>query len=416
MVKTTLSLPNHLLAALRCLFPGCTGDKLLLVGGTVRDALLGRQQQDIDLLTTLPEQSLATYGFRKVTGKSTQPIWFRRDHLLGTIEVTHLASADLLHQELSRRDFTVNAMAVSLDGSLHDPLGGRNDLLQRCLVACSTSCFVDDPLRLFRAFRFEADGWRLSPESEALIGCQDWTSPLQTLPVERFSRELLKALSADNPVRFFERMLQFKLGQAWVPELFHMALISAGPPEHHPEGDLLSHSMQVLQRITEQTADPLARFCGLFHDLSKLMTVPDDYPRHHGHDQAGAKPAIELCNRLRLPARYHRALAGVNRLHTTMNRWNTLCDATRLRLAEQAKRVAIADLLPVVSKADKTDAAPLLLQQWQACLEIINLTTAELGIEQDQRNTLTPQGLHNLILDRRIQALRGYSMADAVPP
>lgn len=410
----TLTVPpplDLLTAALRRFFPGISGEKIMLVGGTVRDALLGRPPQDIDLLTTLPEETLQQFGFRQVIAKSTQPIWFQADRRLGTIEVTTINSIDLLRNELIRRDFTVNAMAVSLDGQLHDPLGGRDDLLQRHLVVCSPSCFDDDPLRLFRAFRFEADGWHLTEESTTLIVSQDWMMPLAALPAERFSRELLKALATADPARFFERMLQFRVGQHWLPELFSMPQVPAGPPEHHPEGDLLSHSLQVLQRVTAQTADPLARFCGFFHDLGKLQTAPEQYPRHHGHDQAGVPLSVELCNRLRLPVRYRRALAGVNRLHTTMGLWDTLRDATRLRLAQQAQKAGVADLLPLVAQADKPGAEPV-GHQWRLCLEIISLTTAALGIDQKPLSILQPQALRDLILDRRVQALRRCSMAN----
>lgn len=397
---------GSLTAALQRIFPDGAGDQVILVGGSVRDALLGRPPQDIDLLTTLPEETLKRYGFRQVIGKSTQPIWFRSDPLLGVIEITTLASFDQLHLELSRRDFTVNAMAVSLDGQLHDPLGGRDDLLQRRLVACSPRCFLDDPLRLFRAFRFEADGWCLSQESEALLGRRDWTAAIDALPVERFSRELLKALAMGNPSRFFELMLQFKVGQHWLPELFSMPLIPAGPPEYHPEGDLLSHSLQVLQRVTQLTPDPLIRFCSLFHDLGKLLTDPANYPRHHGHDQAGVAPAIALCARLRLPTHYSRALTGVNRLHTTIGLWDTLRDATRLRLAGQARKAGVDAVLPLVWQADKQTGDAVMLQHWQRYCDISALSASQLGITPEQITVLQSSALRSLILERQIQEVR----------
>lgn len=402
----TVSLPlDNLTSALRRFFSGIRGDRIMLVGGTVRDAMLGRPPQDIDLLTTLPEATLQQLGFHQVIAKSTQPIWFCADRRLGTIEVTTLASFDLLQHDLARRDFTINAMALSLDGRLHDPLSGRDDLLQRRLVACSPSCFFDDPLRLFRAFRFEADGWQLTEESTTLIARQDWSARLAALPAERFSRELLRALAAANPVRFFERMLQFGIGQHWLPELFRMPQVSAGPLEHHPEGDLLSHSLQVLQRATYQTPDPLTRFCALFHDLGKLQTPPDLYPHHHGHDQAGASLAVELCNRLRLPARYRRALAGVNRLHTTMGLWDTLRDSTRLRLAQQANKAGISTILPLVSQADKPNRA-VTLQHWQRYCAISSHSATQLGISPEQIAALQSLALRNLILDRQVQIVR----------
>lgn len=404
-------LPDNLIAALQRMFPRNAGDRVFIVGGTVRDALLGKQQQDIDLLAALPDKTLLQCGFRLVKGQSTQPIWFRSDPVLGSIEVTAVNSPDRLHDDLIRRDFTVNAIALSLDGQLHDPLGGHADLLQRRLAACSEACFVDDPLRLFRAFRFEADGWRLSHNSLELLAGQDWTAALQDLPVERFSRELIKTLAAANPVRFFERMLQFGLGYHWLPELFKMQSVPAGPLHYHPEGDLLSHSLQTLQRAVHLSPDPLTRFCSLFHDLGKLQTKPEQYPHHHGHDQAGAGLAPAFCNRLRLPVRYRRALTGVNRLHTTISLWDTLRDATRLRVAEQALKAGIAGLLPLVAQADQPGAGPT-AQQWRLCLDAMHLTTAELGISQEQLSGLRPQALRDLILNRRIQKLRDRNAAD----
>lgn len=395
---------EKLIATLQDIFPEGTKERIFLVGGTVRDALLGRPQKDIDLLIALPEETLQTCGFRRVVGKSTAPIWFRTDRDLGTIEVTTLASPELVEQELARRDFTINALAVSLSGQLHDPLKGRQDLAKRQLRVCSPSCFSDDPLRIFRALRFEAGGWQLTSESERLIIEQDWEQPLAAIPVERFSREFVKALSADQPIRFIEGMLRWKVGTHWLPELFAMTQVPAGPAEQHPEGDLANHSLQVLQRIALLTPDPLARFCGLFHDLGKLHTDPANHPRHHGHDEAGFVPAIELCNRLRLPASFRTALAWTNCLHTRMNRWSELRDATRLRLAEHASKAGIASILPLVSQADKTGSvAPL---GWGQVLTITQLTTADLGIDISMLEAVQPKQRSSLVLNSRIEALR----------
>lgn len=397
-------LPQKVITALRQLFPDESHGTIFLVGGTVRDALLEKSQQDIDLLVSLPEKMLRCCGFRKIAGKTTAPIWFRSHPELGTIEATQMADPALLEQELTRRDFTINAMAASLAGQLYDPLDGRSDLLQRRLAVCSTSCFNDDPLRIFRALRFEADGWRLTAESEASLVSRDWACQLAGIPVERFSRELLKALSTEQPTRFFERMFELKLGQHWLPELFAMAQVPAGPPNYHPEGNLLIHSLQVLQRSTQASTDPLVRFCGLFHDLGKLQTNPAEYPRHHGHDEAGVAPAIELCTRLRLPSRFRTALAGTNRLHTRMNNWDKLRDATKLRLATQASKAGISSILPLVSQADKQACLPP--QDWELVLQIAALPAASLGITASRLEALSPEERSGLVFNGQVQALR----------
>jgi tRNA nucleotidyltransferase (CCA-adding enzyme) len=344
---------QDLLSSLKGLFPAGCHDHIILVGGSVRDYLSGRGCEDIDLAVVLPDTRLRRCGFRLVTGKTTAPIWFRHDPSLGKIEVTQLRDETALDDDLLRRDFTINAVAMRLSGDLHDPLHGREDLRDGRLRACSVDSFRADPLRIFRAFRFEADGWRMTPETEELIRRDDWTAPLQAIPVERFSRELLKAFAAGEPERFLLRMREFDVGRDWLPELFRMAEVPAGPLEHHPEGDLLTHATQVLQRAAALSADPLTRFCAFFHDLGKLSTDPALYPKHHGHDEAGFDMASAFCTRLALPAAYRKALAWTSRLHGHLNRWGELRDSTRINIAEQAARAGIAAILPVVALADK---------------------------------------------------------------
>ncbi len=390
---------------LHSIFPVACHDSLYLVGGSVRDLLLGRQGNDLDLIATaLPPGILHELGFSPVQGRTTAPIWFRHLPGVGNVELTMLPEGCSLADDLRRRDFTVNAIAMTLAGELLDPLDGRRDLEQRWLRVCSDESFLGDPLRLFRAFRFEADGWRMLPESEALIRRQDWQQALQVIPAERFSREMVKVLAAQDPARFLCRMLEFGVGEHWLPELFRMPQIPAGPLEHHPEGDLLTHSLQVLQRVVEQTPEPLARFCGLFHDIGKLSTDPALYPKHYGHDKAGFEPAQQLCERLKLPAAWGRALAWTARLHMQLNRWNELRDATRIKTAWQAVKGGIADILPLVSAADKPgNAVP---RQWWRAVEVATMNTAALGIDAERLAALTAERRGDYLLQRRVEKLR----------
>lgn len=374
------------------------------MGGSVRDCLVHLPIKDVDLLAAVPEEILKLSGFRLVCGKTTEPIWFRHDVDLGNIELTRLDSVDRLETNLLQRDFTINAMVMGLDGRLFDPLNARQDLEQRILKTCSGTAFQDDPLRIIRAFRFASDVWQISSETKQIIRSHDWSGQLAVLPVERFSREMIKALGGCDPCRFFELLVSMDIGRHWLAELFCMPQIPAGPLQHHPEGDLLTHSLQVLQRAADQSDDPLTRFCAFFHDIGKLATDPAHYPKHHGHDEAGYKPAIALCERLALPAGWGRALAWISRLHTNLNRWTELRDSTKLRIAGQAQKAGIAGILPIVSAADKPgNTTPL---EWQKALLVAVMNSEQLDICREQIDALSASKRGGLIEQKRIEQLR----------
>jgi tRNA nucleotidyltransferase (CCA-adding enzyme) len=228
------------------------------------------------------------------------------------------------------------------------------------------------------------------------------------LPVERFSREMVKALGGSEPCRFFELLVFMDIGRHWLAELFCMPQIPAGPLQHHPEGDLLTHSLQVLQRAAEVSDDPLTRFCAFFHDIGKLATDPAHYPKHHGHDEAGYKPAIALCERLALPANWGRALAWISRLHTNLNRWLELRDSTKLRIAVQAQKAGIAEILPIVSAADKPgNSTPA---DWQQALNVAVMNSEQLGISQEQIAALSATKRSGLIEQKRIEQFRSRTL------
>jgi tRNA nucleotidyltransferase (CCA-adding enzyme) len=395
---------NTILDRLKGIFPVDAHQRVYLVGGAVRDLLMGLPNTDIDLAAALTTEEFSELGFRLVEGRSTAAIWHRHIEGLGTLEVTPLAETGVLADDLRRRDFTVNAMAVTLGGEVIDPLNARLALHQKRLSACSRHVFIDDPMRVFRAFRFVADGWCLSQECETLLREHDWTRELFSIPVERFSREMLKALDKPEPWRFFQLMLEYGVGQDYLPELFRMPLIPAGPLIHHPEGDLFTHSCQVLQRVTDVCRDPVTRFCALFHDIGKLGTSPDLYPKHHGHDQAGFGMAREFCGRLRLPAHYGTSLSWISRLHGTFNLWEQLRDSTKLWVANQAIKAGIVDILPLVAAADKAGGSEP--AEWREALHCAGMSSSELGIEPQVLECMQPFKRTDHILLKRVERFR----------
>ncbi|MDD2898267.1 MAG: phosphohydrolase [Desulfuromonadaceae bacterium] len=392
------------LSLLKSLFPPALHDRIILVGGTVRDMLLGRDSTDIDLVAAVSPEDLISLGFRLVESVSATTIYFKYLPEFGTVDVTRIDNTHDLEHDLHRRDFTINAVAMDLSGSCIDPLGGREDLSRGILRACSDKTFTGDPLRLFRAFRFEADGWQMSPETVALIRVNDWSSALSTLPPERFSLEMLKALRGKVAERFFEKMIEFQVGVELLPELFRMPHIPAGPLQHHPEGDLFTHSIQVLQRVAGQSNNPLARFCAFFHDIGKLTTDPAHYPKHHGHDRAGFGTAVELCTRLCLPLSHRKALAWVSCLHGKANIWDTLRSSTRLAIAEQAAMAGISEILPLVAAADKAGGLPM--AGWREVTRVAGMNSRELGIDQVKLESLPVKNRSAYMLQKRIEMLK----------
>lgn len=389
---------------LKTLFQPESHGLVWIAGGTVRDTLRNKEIRDIDLVAVLPPATLESLGFKHIAAVTTTPIWFRHFCGYGNVEITRLDSSDALGADLQRRDFTLNAILMSLDGKIIDPLDGQADLKTLTLKPCSDGTFLHDPLRIFRAFRFQSEGFRLSPEAAALIGDRGWDEELKRLPIERFSREMLKSLQGDYPERFFERMIETGVGAELLPELFRMAQIPAGPPQHHPEGDLLTHSLQVLGRVSSVTGSVLGRFCAFFHDIGKLSTNPQHYPRHHGHDEAGFNPAEEFCRRLALPAAYGRALAWTSRLHGKVNRLAELRPATKIKLACQAVKGGIAELLPLISLADKPGSD--ISGDWRELLAVAMMSIAELSVDAEKFELLKPGQRAEFLLQRRVEFLK----------
>ena len=389
------------LALVKTLFPENVWPRIWIVGGTVRDHLMGKEGDDIDLDAVLTPQELAACGFRSVDPVTSAPIWFRHIPGIGKIEVTRLDDAGQLSEDIFRRDFTVNALAMTLDGELVDLTGGVRDLEKKELRACSPESFVDDPIRIFRAFRFEAEGWRLVPETEVLIRAKSWENELTRIPVERFSREMLKALKGNLPAEFFREMIRFDVGRTYLPELFRMPDIPAGPIDKHPEGDLFTHACQVLERVATVTTDPLTRFCAFFHDLGKLSTVPELYPRHHGHEDSGFDMAREFCNRISLPAAHRTALSWICRLHGNGGHWQELRDATKIRMADQARRAGIVDILPLVVAGDKPDGGSM--ARWGEAVRVAGMSTLQVGIERSRLEGMPVEKRADFVLQKRVE-------------
>jgi len=320
-----------------------------LVGGAVRDELLGLAVHERDwVVVGARPAELEAAGFTRVGADF--PVFLhpatKEEHALARTErkrgtgyrgfEVDAAPEVTLEQDLVRRDLTINAIAQAADGTLIDPYGGRADLAARLLRHVSPA-FVEDPLRVLRVARFAARfatlGFAVAPETLALMRRIAGSGELATLAPERVWAELEKALGSARPSVFVQVLRDCGALAKLFPELDALFGVPQ-PAQHHPEVDSGLHTLLVIDQAARLTPDPVVRFAALVHDLGKATTPSEMLPKHHGHEQRGAKLVAALCDRLRTP-RAHRELAvAVARHHLIAHRALELRPATALELIE----------------------------------------------------------------------------------
>jgi tRNA nucleotidyltransferase (CCA-adding enzyme) len=308
--------------------------KHYLVGGAVRDRLLGLPVEERDWLVTGADSGqLIRDGYQPV-GKSFGVFLHpetKEEHALPRGEPTADEQSQVV-RDLQLRDLTINAIAISPEGEFIDPMNGRDDLEKRLLR--HTPGFRDDPLRILRLARFTARfsalGFRIAEETRLLAREMAQGDELTTLPPERCWKEIEKGLTGKDPALFFRTLRALDALRVLMPELERLFGVPQ-PERHHPEIDTGEHSLLSLQRAAELSPESAVRLAALLHDLGKGTTPRAEWPRHIGHERRGAKLADQLCQRLRTPAR-HRQLATLTaQLHTDFHRAFELKAATVLR-------------------------------------------------------------------------------------
>lgn len=271
---------------------------IYLVGGAVRDLLLGRCPGDLDFaFSGSPEAFAAAHAGARFVGASVRVCLWRGREFMPLHE-------NSLERDLAARDLTINALALEESGRLHCHPQALRDLREGILRPASAAAFRDDPLRVFRVARLAATlpRFRLAPECAARMRAVP-DEALRAIPAERVGRELLKALAAPRPGRFLKVLDETSCLRIWFPELDAASAIPAGPPPWH-DGSVLQHLTAVMDAVQ---GDPLAVWMGLCHDLGKVNTPPEELPHHYGHEKRGILPAVQLGRRLRLPRVYLQA-------------------------------------------------------------------------------------------------------------
>jgi tRNA nucleotidyltransferase (CCA-adding enzyme) len=287
---------------------------IYVVGGAVRDELLGLPVQDHDwvVVGATPEAMIAQ-GFRPV-GKDF-PVFLhpetQEEYALARTErktapgyhgfVFHTSPEVRLEDDLVRRDLTINAMARAADGSIVDPYGGRQDLQDRVFRHVSDA-FAEDPVRILRLARFAArfPDFRVADATNALMRRMVDEGEVDALVPERVWQELSRGLMEQTPSRMFDVLRDCGALARILPELDALWGVPQ-PPLHHPEIDTGVHMMLVIDYAAERGHPLAVRFAALMHDLGKGITPSESWPKHHGHEGMGPRLITDLCARLRVP-------------------------------------------------------------------------------------------------------------------
>lgn len=319
---------------------------IYLVGGAVRDRLLGRPVTEHDwvVVGARPADLLAR-GFRAV-GRDF-PVFLHPDtqdeYALARTErksgsghtgfVCDFSPDISLEDDLVRRDLTINAMAEDSDGRLIDPYGGRRDLDARLLRHVSPA-FREDPLRVFRVARFAARyaplGFSIAPETLALMRVMSASGELESLTPERVWKETERALGETTPEVYISVLRDCGALAIWFPEVDHLFGVPQRP-EYHPEVDTGTHTLMTLQIAATLSPEARVRYAALVHDLGKGDTPMLEWPRHIGHESRGIKRVRELSKRLKVPRAFAELGEMASRFHLDVHRAADLRPHTLLK-------------------------------------------------------------------------------------
>ncbi len=306
------------------------GYEAYLVGGSVRDLFLGLPPFDFDVTTDAPPEAIPeVFPEVRRVGPVDAPVFILPDRTAPVEITSHYGRS--LSADLSRRDFTVNAMALDIRGTLHDPQNGSRDCALRVLRFCGkpSERIREDPVRILRFARFSAVLPGFSPSAEGFVPCRTACRELARIAPERLTAEIRKALPGD-PAAFLDLLDETgALGQIF-PEVASLRG-EAQDPIVHPEGDAFAHTRKCLSIARSLPCDTRLRLAVLLHDIGKpcSRSVGDGKVRFSGHEEAGALMAKEILHRLRFPVKEAREIVALVRSHGLL-----LGDASAESIAE----------------------------------------------------------------------------------
>lgn len=379
------------------------GHELYLVGGVVRDLLMGRDHEDLDFATSaMPRETtrllqgwadqryhvgvrFGTVGARK-DGRVFEITTFREEVYPEDQRKPAVTFAKDVETDLSRRDFTINAMAVRLpEGEFVDPFGGVKDLADGRLdtpLAPDVS-FSDDPLRMLRAGRFVST-LRMKPTTRVVDAVRRMHGRLEIVSAERISDELAKLLLGPDAGRGLELVVDTGLAEEFLPELPTLRL-EQDPVHKHK--DVLRHTFAVVERCEP---DLVLRLAALLHDVGKPRTrlYTDEGVRFHHHEVVGARMAEERLRALRYPSAVVDDVRKLVEMHLRFHGYGTgWTDGAVRRYVRDAG--PLLDKLNQLTRADCTTRNPFRAKQLASMQDDLEERIARLA-EEENLDALRP--------------------------
>ncbi len=402
-----------------------------LVGGAVRDRIMGRPVTDRDwvVVGSTPDQ-MTGLGFRPV-GRDF-PVFLHPD----THEEYALARTErkttqgyhgfefssdpgiTLEQDLGRRDLTINAMAMDDKGNLIDPYNGKRDVKRR-LIRHVSGAFSEDPVRVLRVARFAArfTDFSVCPDTRGLMTEMVDNGEVDTLVAERIWQEMYQAMREERFSRFLTELRECGALQRLLPEvdaLFGVPQVA----KYHPEIDTGIHILMSVDAASAMTREPLVIFAVMVHDLGKALTPRAELPRHRGHEKRGLKPIESLCSRLGVPTRFREFALKVCEYHLHCHRIRQLRADTVLRVLEafdgfrKPERVEKFALCCDADRRGRTghendgrEETALLLKMHDAALQVEQKRIAEQIVEESGEGRRAGLRIKKAIRDQRIAAI-----------
>ncbi|WP_240097321.1 multifunctional CCA addition/repair protein [Thermomonas flagellata] len=403
--------------------------RVYLVGGAVRDALLGLPAGDRDYVVVgATAEAMRAAGFAQV-GREF-PVFLHpqtgEEYALARTErksgrghtgfVVHADPAVTLEEDLARRDFTINAIAQAADGTLVDPFGGVRDIQARVLRHVGPA-FVEDPLRVLRAARFLARlaplGFTLAPETLALMRQMAQAGELASLTPERVWQELARALRSPAPGAFLRTLRAAGALAAVLPEVDALY----GVPQradYHPEVDTGVHVELVCDMAARLApGDDVVGFAALCHDLGKALTPAALLPRHPQHEQRGLAPLRALCARLKVPNEHRELALACCAEHLHVHRLAELRAATVHDLLTRVggfRRPARIAQLATVCEADARGRTGFAEAAYPQAAQLRRLHAAALAVDS---TAIAARGLHGPAFGAALRRARIAAIAQA---
>jgi poly(A) polymerase len=390
-----------------------TSTKVFVVGGFVRDLLLGKQVKDIDIVVLGDGISFGRVVANEL-GRSNLVVFENFGTAMLQLDQGKLefvgarkesytkfsrkpkVEGGTLDDDLSRRDFTVNAMAVSLNaddfGRLVDPFQGQEAMDARILRTPldPTATFDDDPLRIMRAFRFTCQlGFDIEPS--VLDAAKSMAPRLKIVSQERITDEFLKIVSNDKPSKGLHLMHEAGVLKVVFPELAQLGGVDQRQDFHHK--DVFQHTIRVLDNVAESSDNLWLRLAALLHDIAKPRTKAFQEGigwTFHGHEEIGARMVKPIFRRMRFPFEHQSYVEKIVRLHL---RPMALVDegvtdsAVRRLLFEAGPDI---DDLMALCRADITSKNPKLVEQVKKNYELVAQKMVEVEEKDRLRNWQPP--------------------------